>query len=189
MNQNLFNNLNRTDDSQLIPYLTLDTKDTSHFKEIEKIKNHLDKFMVFRSPWEYFRGGEQKWLIGVYEMTLMRMFENITSAISSILFELEKKVELTTEVKNYLLSDIRLLITINNIFYKMTNIENREFEIKRIDIGHDPEIPEWKPIEICLKINLDDFEERLNLKHRIMEDAFDGINEEIRKNIYIIDMI
>ena len=66
------------------------------------------------------------------------------------------------------------------------NIENNDFfEIERIDISGDPEIPEWKPLLIRLDIYSDDFDKRLKLKHIVIKKAFENIDADSRKHIFI----
>lgn len=78
---------------------------------------------------------------------------------------------------------------VNNIIQNIFAIEDIDFEIESIVVGYDPETPEWNPIEINLEIKSDDFQERLELKHRIVEKAFREINKEVRENIFIIGAI
>jgi len=93
----------------------------------------------------------------------------------------------TDRAKQRLEYDKKLSSRVDKVIQNILNIKDNIFEIKRVDVGNDPENPEWKPIEIHLNIKIDDFHQRLEKKHEIVKKAFENILDG--KDIFILGAI
>ena len=115
--------------------------------------------------------------------------EFFMSNILLLSIEIQSKTNITKEAKNVLINNRELIFPLINIVGNILGITDFNFIIRNIDVGGDPEIPEWKPIIINLEIKSDNFDERLKIKHEIIKKAYNGLNAESRKNFYIIGAI
>lgn len=106
-----------------------------------------------------------------------------------ILPSIENRVKVTDDAKQILMDNKNLLFALKKVIDNISLDDNLNYEFGRIDIGHDPDIPEWKPIIISLKIKSQSFKERLRIKHMITKNAFKSLDEQARKNIYITGAI
>ena len=96
-------------------------------------------------------------------------------------------IKYTDQAKQRLDNDKELSSRVDKVIQNILSIKDDIFEIKRIDVGNDPENPEWKPIEIHLNIKIEDFHQRLDKKHEIVKKAFENILD--RKDIFILGAI
>jgi hypothetical protein len=110
------------------------------------------------------------------------------SNIILLTIEFQCKVVITEEAKNILINN-KLVYPLATIINNILKIKDVGFKIKNIDVGSDPETPDWKPIIVNLDIASENFEERLTIKHKIVKSAYNELNEESRKNIYIIGAV
>ncbi|MHA1671096.1 MAG: hypothetical protein ACTSV5_11060 [Promethearchaeota archaeon] len=141
---------------------------------------------------EIFEAQEQKNIsLNAIRRIAERIFsdERLFSDILLLSLEIQFKTNISDEAKEFLINNKKMLFSLANVLENIIKFENYDFKIEGIDISYDPEIPEWKPLEINLKINSDDFNERLKIKHQIVEKAFKEIDEEARKKIFIIGAI
>ncbi len=123
---------------------------------------------------------------------LIESSDFLRNIFSNLIFSsIEIVVDVVPEAKKILMEDLKLLflvgIIIDNIYYYKLQINN--FNLKKIDVSHDPDTPDWTPLRIKLKIKSDNFKERLKIKHEIRKRAFHSLNEKVRKNIYITGAI
>jgi len=93
----------------------------------------------------------------------------------------------TDRAKKRLENDKELTSNVDKVIQNILNIKDDIFEIKRIDVGNDPENSEWRPIEIHLNIKIDDFHKRLDKKHEIVTKAFENISDG--RDIFILGAI
>jgi len=93
----------------------------------------------------------------------------------------------TDQAKQRLEHDKELSFRVDKVIQNILSIKDDIFEIKRVDVGNDPETPEWKPIEIHLNIKIEDFHKRLDKKHEIVKKAFENILD--RRDIFILGAI
>jgi len=119
-----------------------------------------------------------------------RLFSDDSLISNILLLSLELQGNsITEEAKELLINNKELLFSLANVVENIIKIKDYNFEIKKIDLGRDPENPEWRPILINLEIISDKFEKKLELKHKIIKKAFKQIDKEARKNIFIIGAI
>lgn len=96
-------------------------------------------------------------------------------------------IKYTDQAKERLDNDQELSSCVKKVIQNILNMKDNTFEIKCIAVGNDPEIPEWKPIEIHLNIKIDDFHKRLDKKHEIVKKAYENVLD--RKDIFILGAI
>ena len=97
------------------------------------------------------------------------------------------KIKFMDQAKKRLENDQELSSCVDKVIQNISNMKDDTFEIKCVDVGNDPENPEWRPIEIHLNIKIDDFHKRLDKKHEIVRKAFENISD--RKDIFILGAI
>lgn len=120
---------------------------------------------------------------------LNRIAERLDLNIAFYLLFLENRANITFEARKLLVENMKLTLALNNIIRNISVLNTIDFKIEIIDIEYDPEYPENKSIEIFLDIKAKDLDERLKLKHMIVQQAFKGIDEESRKNIFFMGAV
>lgn len=115
--------------------------------------------------------------------------ENVMTNIFLLAIEIQSKTNITKEARNILINNKELILPLINILNNIQEVKEFNFVIRNIDSSGDPEIPEWKPIIINLEIKSKNFDERLKIKHELIKKAYAGLNNDSRKNIYIIGAI
>jgi hypothetical protein len=120
---------------------------------------------------------------------LNRIAERLDLNIAFYLLFLEKRTNITFEARKLLVENMKLTLALNNVIRNISDINTIDFKIEIIDVEYDPEYPENKSIEIYLDIKAKDLDERLKLKHMIVQQAFKGIDEESRKNIFFMGAV
>ena len=98
-------------------------------------------------------------------------------------------IKFTDQAKKRLENDQELSSCVDKVIQNISNMKDDTFEIKHISVGNDPENPEWKPIEIHLDIKIDDFRQRLDKKHEIVDKAYKDLSFLDRKDIFILGAI
>ena len=115
--------------------------------------------------------------------------KRLFSGILLLSLEIQAKTDISEEAREVLINDGKLLFSLANVIENINRFEDYDFEIRNIDVGKDPQIPEWKPLLINLEIKSDSFKERLKIKHKIIKKAYEKLDDESRKNIYVIGAI
>ena len=106
----------------------------------------------------------------------------------SILPVMEKTTEISDGAKEKLRNDKDLAFVVYELLNKLKKVETDRFHIKGIDIGNDPEIPEWDPIEILVMIESQDMEYVFNELEEITNTLYLGFDNEDIKNIRVVNI-
>ena len=106
-----------------------------------------------------------------------------------ILPSIEKRIKITDDARQVLTENRKLLFSLKYVIDNITSSDIKNYKLKKVDVSCDPEIPEWKPIFIYLKINLSKIKYRLKLKREIVKKAYETLDDVTIKQFYIVGAI
>ena len=115
-------------------------------------------------------------------------FVEIVAEVSKIhekIDKIEERTSISEIAKKKLMENSQLLDVIDNIINFVDESRDVKIKVRKIDVGEDPEIPNWRPLEVHIIVE-GDIEETLRKWNELSEKIYKNIDENVRKNIYIL---
>jgi hypothetical protein len=140
-------------ESESFSYIKIDIGDYLPYRpngDIRKIIKGTEKSLLNKRKEKFGELPELQEQKNISLDAIRRIAERLFSGVLLLLLETQSKTNISEEVKEVLMNDKRLLFSLTNIIENIIKCEEYDFLIRTIDVGNDPEFPEWKPVLINL---------------------------------------